>query len=156
MNRDTMRTIRSATALEGQRLRLEWSDGTVAEVAMPQVPDLAAVELGDWGHSLVWPDGTEIGWPVSLTGMPRVRPSVPAMATGISLTPGTLTPSSNDGAVLLDDFSSSAPASIHSFYSAPVSVSPAATTASCTRRPYIPVPPNFGSKAGWTDRKSTV
>lgn len=61
MNSDTMRTIRSAKALENQRLRLEWSDGTVAEVAAPQTRNLAGVELGDWGHSLVWPDGFEIG-----------------------------------------------------------------------------------------------
>ena len=61
MNSDTMRTIRSATPLGDARLRLEWSDGAVADVAAPQVPDFAAVELGDWGHSLVWPDGTEIG-----------------------------------------------------------------------------------------------
>ena len=61
MNSDTMRTIRSAETLDGSRLRLEWSDGTVAEVAMPKVADFAAVQVGDWGHSLVWPDGTEIG-----------------------------------------------------------------------------------------------
>lgn len=61
MNTDTMRTIRSATALEGSRLRLVWSDGTVANVTMPKVPNPAAVQVGDWGHSLIWPDGTEIG-----------------------------------------------------------------------------------------------
>ena len=61
MNSDTMRTIRSATPLGDARLLLEWSDGTVADLAMPKVPDLAAVQVGDWGHSLVWPDGSEIG-----------------------------------------------------------------------------------------------
>ncbi len=59
MNSDTMRTIRNAKTLGEQRLRIEWSDGTVAEIAAPQ--GKGQVELGDWGHSLVWPDGTEIG-----------------------------------------------------------------------------------------------
>lgn len=75
MTSDTMRTIRSAKALGDTRLQLEWSDGTVAELAMPQVPDLSKVELGDWGHSLVWPDGYEIGadslWLDTLTAMGR-------------------------------------------------------------------------------------
>ena len=61
MNSDTMRTIRSATALDTARLRLEWSDGTMADVTVPGVLNLAAVQLGDWGHSLIWPDGSEIG-----------------------------------------------------------------------------------------------
>lgn len=59
MNSDTMRTIRTAKAVGDARLRLEWSDGTVAEVAAPH--SSAGVELGDWGHSLVWPDGFELG-----------------------------------------------------------------------------------------------
>lgn len=54
-------TIRSAAPLGANRLRLQWSDGTVAEVDMPQGQDPAGVEVGDWGHSLVWPDGTETG-----------------------------------------------------------------------------------------------
>ncbi len=59
MTNDTMRTIRSATGLEDQRLQLVWSDGTVAEVAVRI--SSAGVEVGEWGHSLVWPDGFEIG-----------------------------------------------------------------------------------------------
>ena len=59
MNSDTMRTIRSAKALGGQRLQLEWSDGTVAEVSVAL--GQGDVRLGDWGHSLVWPDGFELG-----------------------------------------------------------------------------------------------
>ena len=59
MNSDRMRTILSVKALGGQRLRLEWSDGTVAELAVPQGKGQA--EVGDWGHSLVWPDGFELG-----------------------------------------------------------------------------------------------
>ena len=61
MNSDTMRTIRSANALGDKRLRLEWSDGTLAEVSLPKGRQASGVELGDWGHSLVWPDGYEIG-----------------------------------------------------------------------------------------------
>ena len=59
MSSDTMRTIRSAKPLDGQRLRLEWSDGTLAELTVPQ--GKGEVEVGDWGHSLVWPDGSELG-----------------------------------------------------------------------------------------------
>ena len=59
MNSDTMRTILSATPLGANRLRLEWSDGTLAELASPRDP--VGVAVGDWGHNLVWPDGTEIG-----------------------------------------------------------------------------------------------
>ncbi|MEO6718389.1 MAG: hypothetical protein ABIM50_14230 [Novosphingobium sp.] len=61
MTSDTMRTISKANPLGGNCLQLEWSDGTVAQVVLPDVPELAGVEVGDWGHSLVWPDGTEIG-----------------------------------------------------------------------------------------------
>jgi hypothetical protein len=61
MNSDTMRKILSVTPLAGARLRLEWSDGTVAELALPGIANLDQVELGDWGHSLVWPDGLELG-----------------------------------------------------------------------------------------------
>jgi hypothetical protein len=61
MTSDTMRTIRSARPLGDTRLRLEWSDGIVAEVEVQQVPDPANVQVGDWGHSLAWADGSEIG-----------------------------------------------------------------------------------------------
>lgn len=58
MKSDTMRTIKSAKPLGPDCIRLEWSDGTAADLALasPQ-----GVEIGDWGHSLVWPDGSEIG-----------------------------------------------------------------------------------------------
>ncbi len=61
MNSDTMRTIRAVTATGDKALRLEWSDGTLAEIALPQDRASAGVVLGDWGHSLIWPDGYEIG-----------------------------------------------------------------------------------------------
>jgi hypothetical protein len=58
MNSDRVRAIRKAEPLGGERLRLEWSDGTVAELALHEA---LGVEIGDWGHSLIWSDGTEIG-----------------------------------------------------------------------------------------------
>ena len=61
MSIDTMRTIRSVEALGGARLRLEWSDGTVADLSVSRVGDPADVEVGEWGQSLIWPDGFEIG-----------------------------------------------------------------------------------------------
>ena len=39
MNSDMMRTIRSVTALDNLWLRLEWSDGTIAEVHVPNISD---------------------------------------------------------------------------------------------------------------------
>ena len=59
MNSDTMRTISNAKVLGDQCLQIEWSDGIVAEIAVPQ--GKGQVELGDWGHSLIWPDGFELG-----------------------------------------------------------------------------------------------
>ena len=87
-----MRTIHEAKPLSGKRLQLEWSDGTVAEVALPNSPESAAVQVGDWGHSLVWPDGTEIGadslWLETLTATGRddVRQFLEwRLANGLSL-----------------------------------------------------------------------
>lgn len=75
MNNDTMRTIRAVTAVGDKALRLEWSDGTLAEITLPKGRTSANVELGDWGHSLVWPDGTELGadslWLVTLDAIGR-------------------------------------------------------------------------------------
>ena len=61
MNSDAMRSIQSAEMLGHGRLRLEWSDGSVAELAVPELANSGSVEIGEWGHSLVWPDGTELG-----------------------------------------------------------------------------------------------
>ena len=78
MSTDTMRTIRSAEALGGTRLRLEWSDGVAAELSVPAMRDAAGcaeVAVGEWGHSLVWPDGFEIGadslWLATLNAIGR-------------------------------------------------------------------------------------
>jgi hypothetical protein len=70
---DAMRTIEHAEALGLARLRLRWSDGEAVELDlaawldMPAFAELrdpaefARVQVGDWGHSLVWPDGVEVG-----------------------------------------------------------------------------------------------
>lgn len=58
MNSDTMRTIRKVEPLAESRARLEWSDGTAAEI---ELPNAVAAVVGDWGHNLVWPDGSEVG-----------------------------------------------------------------------------------------------
>lgn len=58
MNSDTMRTLMCVTPLGEGKAQLKWSDGTVAELDLPDAP---AAAIGDWGHSLVWPDGHEIG-----------------------------------------------------------------------------------------------
>ena len=63
MNADWMRTIEAVETRPGSRMFLRWSDGTKAEVSLPK--SFAArggeVSVGDWGHSIVWPDGTELG-----------------------------------------------------------------------------------------------
>jgi len=61
MNSDAMRTITAARALGGPRFIIEWSDGTVAELALPGCAGAAGIAVGDWGHSLVLSDGAEIG-----------------------------------------------------------------------------------------------
>ena len=70
---DTMRTIESAEASGRARLRLRWSDGTQADVdlgawlkepafaSLHESGEFARVKVGDWGHSLEWPGGAEIG-----------------------------------------------------------------------------------------------
>ena len=70
---DRMRTIKAVKATGPARLRLDWSDGTQADVdlsAWLQTPafaplrdpaEFACAEIGDWGHSLVWPSGVEAG-----------------------------------------------------------------------------------------------
>lgn len=77
MNTDWMRTITSAEPRGDGRVALVWSDGAAAEVALP--PAMAAPggapAIGDWGHSLVWPDGSEVGadalWLATLSAIGR-------------------------------------------------------------------------------------
>ena len=77
MNADWMRTIEAVESRAGGGLFLHWSDGAEAEVALPKA--FAArggkVSVGDWGHSVVWPDGAELGadtlWLGTLTAIGR-------------------------------------------------------------------------------------
>jgi hypothetical protein len=57
---DQMRAITQVDALPKRSLRLMWSDGTVAEIDAAALP-AGKPKLGDWGHSLCWPDGEEVG-----------------------------------------------------------------------------------------------
>lgn len=88
---DTTRTIENVVLILPASVRLTWSDGTVAEIDLadwlgdPAFSSLrdptafAGVELGDWGHSIVWPSGADIGadrlWleTLSATGHDDVR-----------------------------------------------------------------------------------
>lgn len=77
MNTDWMRTITSAEPRMDGRVALLWSDGTAAEVALPPAmkAPASAPTIGDWGHSLVWPDGSELGadalWLATLNAIGR-------------------------------------------------------------------------------------
>jgi hypothetical protein len=65
MSMDKMRTITAIDAGEAGRLWVHWSDGTEAMLSLdalvPAKIEIGAVSLGDWGHSLVWPNGFELG-----------------------------------------------------------------------------------------------
>jgi DNA-binding XRE family transcriptional regulator len=73
MNTDWMRTITSVDPRGSGRAALLWSDGTAAEIALPAAT--GTPQVGDWGHSLLWPDGTEIGadslWLATLSAIGR-------------------------------------------------------------------------------------
>src|ERR1700722_9757809 len=70
---DTMRTIEAVKPAGDARLQLHWSDGTQAEIdlsawleapaftAIRDPAEFAKAKLGDWGHSLEWPNGVEAG-----------------------------------------------------------------------------------------------
>ena len=70
---DTSRTITSAVPIGFTSLRLGWSDQTIVDLdlgaavndqafaALGDQAEFARVRIGDWGHSLVWPSGAEMG-----------------------------------------------------------------------------------------------
>lgn len=88
---DKSRTIISVRATGPSLLHLSWSDGTVADLdlgailedrmfaTLREFDEFAKVEVGDWGHSLSWPSGAEMGadmlWleTLSATGHDDVR-----------------------------------------------------------------------------------
>lgn len=65
MSMDKMRTIISAVGVAPGRLRLGWSDGvdvTLDVSALVTVDDdFGGASVGEWGHSVVWPSGADIG-----------------------------------------------------------------------------------------------
>lgn len=66
---DTLRAIANVAVTGPARLQLTWSDGTVAKLDLnAHIPTVlrdpkifARVEVGDWGHSVIWPNDIEIG-----------------------------------------------------------------------------------------------
>ena len=70
---DRMRTITGVEADGPASLRIAWSNGVQARLDLgPVVADrafaalrnskeFAAVQIGDWGHSLIWRSGAELG-----------------------------------------------------------------------------------------------
>ena len=70
---DKTRSIAAVRATGPASLHLSWSDGTQADVDLASIMDdrafaalrdaaeFAKVQVGDWGHSLAWPSGVELG-----------------------------------------------------------------------------------------------
>lgn len=73
LSNERLRQISDAKALPGHRLRVLWSDGRKVEldlehllerkalVSLRDEREFGQVRVGDWGHSLEWPSGAEIG-----------------------------------------------------------------------------------------------
>ena len=73
MTADKMRTITAVKAKPPATLVLKWSDGTRASVDLAEVlrdkafrslrdpAEFSRVRIGEWGHSLEWPGGPELG-----------------------------------------------------------------------------------------------
>lgn len=65
MSTDRMRTVTAVTAMGAGQLHLSWSDGCEVALQARQLgmskSDIAGVQLGDWGHSIVLGSGDEIG-----------------------------------------------------------------------------------------------
>ncbi|MFT4103402.1 MAG: DUF2442 domain-containing protein [Burkholderiaceae bacterium] len=88
---DKTRSITAVRATGPASLHLSWSDGTAADLdlgailvdrafaALRDPDEFARVDVGDWGHSLAWPSGAELGadrlWleTLSATGRGDVR-----------------------------------------------------------------------------------
>lgn len=102
---DTMRTIKTVRAEGPGVLLLKWSDGTEARVDIGPMlhkrpfrilrdeKEFSRVRPGDWGHSIQWPGGAELGadtlWleTLSATGRDDARAFLEwRMRHGLSLT----------------------------------------------------------------------
>lgn len=73
---DRMRTLAKAELLANGQLRLRWSDGVETEITLPKEFAAAGTPvIGDWGHSLEWSNGAELGadtlWLDTLTAIGR-------------------------------------------------------------------------------------
>jgi hypothetical protein len=84
---DRIRTVTSVATTPPATLALGWSDGTSAAIDLAPLLRARAfralgdphmftqARLGDWGHSVVWPNGTELGaetlWLETLTAIGR-------------------------------------------------------------------------------------
>ena len=87
MSDERLHTITQVRAEADYTLLLSWEDAEDARIDLSRTVKTAAfaslaepgvfvkAELGDWGHSVAWPDGTEIGadslWLDSLTAWGR-------------------------------------------------------------------------------------
>jgi hypothetical protein len=69
---DRARTLTAVKALSDTRLELTWSDGAQAVVDLATLLDkqprvggrrlqASEAQIGEWGHSLAWPGGFELG-----------------------------------------------------------------------------------------------
>jgi len=70
---DKTRTLVDVQPTGPAIIRVQWSDGTQAELNLGAVlndptfaplrepTEFAKVEIGEWGHSLTWPSGSELG-----------------------------------------------------------------------------------------------
>jgi hypothetical protein len=79
---DKLRVIKKVEAADAATLRLVWSDGTAATLDLSETlrgkafaplrnaSAFAQVTVGDWGHSITWPCGAEMGadklWPPAM------------------------------------------------------------------------------------------
>jgi hypothetical protein len=71
---ERMRTIVETERLSDGALRLRWSDGITVSIQLHGLPG-GAPTLGEWGHSLEWPNGDEVGadrlWLETLSALGR-------------------------------------------------------------------------------------
>lgn len=70
---ERLRQIENVEAMPGHRLRLRWAGGPDVEIdfrpflrrrafkALANERDFLGARVGDWGHSVEWPTGAEVG-----------------------------------------------------------------------------------------------
>lgn len=67
---ESLRTIKSVKPLAGSALRVRWSNGRAADLDLRDLSKKSVFKslrgafhhahVGEWGHSIEWPDGTSI------------------------------------------------------------------------------------------------